>query len=158
MEKTIHEMSLLPTQRTSFTPNEKIQKKWILLDAEDQILGRMASRIAHRLRGKHRADYSPHQDCGDGVVVINAEKVRITGRKLENKVYYKHSGYVGGLKTATLKEKMRKDPAFAVKKAVQRMLPKGPLGRKLLGHLKVYPGSGHPHKGQTPELLDPAKL
>ncbi|MCB1310133.1 MAG: 50S ribosomal protein L13 [Leptospiraceae bacterium] len=147
--------SYLPQQRTKFTSNEKIEKKWILVDAENETLGRLASRIAHRLRGKHRPDYAPHQDIGDYVVVVNAARIIVSGKKADQKIYYKHTGYPGGMKTANFRTKIDTDPIFPLRMAVRRMLPAGPLGRKLLGHLKVFPGEEHDHKAQKPVLWQP---
>jgi large subunit ribosomal protein L13 len=144
--------NLLPGQGTTYIKNEEMKKNWILVDAKDQVLGRLAGRIAHRLRGKHRPDFAPHQDNGDFVVVINARHIVTTGAKMDQKKYYKHSHYPGGLKITLLKEAMAKDPSFAVKKAVQRMLPSGPMGRKLLGNLRVYADAEHEQKSQKPEL------
>jgi large subunit ribosomal protein L13 len=141
---------LLPIQRTKFVRDEDIKQNWILIDATDQILGRLAAFIVHRLQGKHRVDYSPHQELGDYIVVINADKIKVTGKKETDKIYYHYSGYPGGLKKATFKEKMQKDPTYILEKAVKRMLPDGPRGRKLLKHLKIYPGSEHPHIAQKP--------
>ncbi len=141
---------LLPIQRTPFTKNEEIKENWILVDAKNQILGRLASFLVYRLQGKHRVDYSPHQEMGDYIIVINADKIKVTGKKFTNKVYYSYSGYPGGLKKATFKEKMQKDPTYILEKAVKRMLPDGPRGRKLLKHLKIYVGSEHPHIAQKP--------
>lgn len=148
----------LKSQRTQYTRNEDLKKDWILIDAEEQTLGRLAARIAHRLRGKHRPDYAPHQDNGDNVVVINAGKVKVSGRKLDQKIYYEHSGYTGGMKTATLRRKLNEDPTYALKTAVKRMLPPGPLGRRLLGNLRVFSGEEHGHAAQKPTRIDPAKL
>ena len=142
--------NLLPVQRTTFERNEDIDKKWLLIDAEGEVLGRLASRVASLLMGKHKATFSPHQDNGDFVIVVNAEKVATTGKKMDQKVYYAHSLYPGGLKTATLRQKMDKDPGFAITAAVKRMLPKGPLGRKMLRNLKVYAGTEHGHEAQKP--------
>ena len=145
----------LPVQRTHFTRNEDVQKNWILVDAEGETLGRLATRIAHRLRGKHRPDYSPHQDIGDMVVVINTGKIRVSGKKLYQKLYHQHSGYPGGLRSTTLADKLERDPIFAMKVAVKRMLPRGPLGRKLLRNLKLFPGSEHDHRAQKPAVWHP---
>ncbi len=142
--------NLLPAQRTTFVRNEDIKKEWLIIDAKDQVLGRFASQVASILRGKHKPVYSTHQDIGDFVIVINADKIAVTGKKMDQKVYHAHSGYPGGLKTATLKVKMEKDPIFAVTAAVKRMLPKGVLGRKMLGNLKVYSGAEHGHQAQKP--------
>jgi large subunit ribosomal protein L13 len=127
--------------------------KWWLVDAEGAVLGRLASSIASRLRGKHNPLFTPHVDIGDWVVVINADKVILTGRKLENKTYYRHSGYIGGLKSITAKKLMEKRPEDLVRFAVKGMLPKNRLGRKLFKKLKVYAGSQHPHEAQQPEVL-----
>ncbi|MCZ6764380.1 MAG: 50S ribosomal protein L13 [Alphaproteobacteria bacterium] len=132
-----------------------IDRKWWVVDAEGLILGRMAVVIADRLRGKHKPLYSPNLDCGDHVVVINAEKVRLTGRKATNKIYYRHTGYPGGIKSRTAKEILAgKHPQRVVEKAVERMVPKGPMGRQQLKKLKVYAGAEHPHEAQSPEALD----
>lgn len=148
-------MNLLAEQKTKFVADEKIAKEWILIDAADQNLGRLAGRIVHRLRGKHRVDYSPHQDIGDFVVVINAGKVAVTGKKLDQKTYYRHSGYPGGMRTFKLRERLENDPIFALKTAVKRMLPKGKLGRELMRNFKVYPGTEHPHTAQKPRVWEP---
>ncbi len=136
-----------------------IQKDWLLIDAKDLVLGRLASIIASRLRGKHKVTYTPHMDCGDYVVVINADKVALTGHKLLKKTYYRHTGYPGGIKSTTA-EKILKGafPERVLHKAVQRMLPRGPLGRKTLSHLYVYNGSSHPHEAQKPQLIDVASM
>ncbi len=141
---------LLPVQKTKFVEDSKIKNQWILINAENQILGRLAALIVHRLQGKHRRDFSPHQILGDYVVVINAEKIKVTGNKIKKKVYYRYSGYPGGLKKVTLEEKMKKDPTEVLEKAVKRMLPDGRRGRKLLKHLKIYAGADHPHHAQKP--------
>ena len=127
--------------------------KWFVVDAEGKVLGRMSSRIATILRGKHKPAYSPHLDLGDYVIVINAEKVHVTGNKEEQKIYYRHSGYVGHLKTITLKEMREKKPEFIIYNAVRKMLPKNNLGKKMLKKLKVYAGPEHPHTAQQPEEL-----
>lgn len=125
-------------------------RRWVLIDAEGQILGRLASDIAYRLRGKDKPIFSPHADVGDYVVVINAGNIRVTGRKLEQKVYYRHSGYPGGLKQRTLKEMLRRRPEQVLELAVRRMLPKGALGERQYKKLKVYAGPAHPHEAQRP--------
>ncbi len=137
-----------------------VEKKWILIDAEGIVLGRLAVIIADRLRGKHKPTYTPHIDCGDNVVVINAEKVRVTGRKLADKKYYRHTGYPGGIKETTAGEILGgAHPERAIKLAVQRMLPKeSPLARKQLSNLRVYGGTEHPHEAQKPEVLDVASM
>ncbi|SMC18895.1 LSU ribosomal protein L13P [Desulfacinum hydrothermale DSM 13146] len=128
-------------------------RKWIVVDAEGQVLGRLASKIAMRLRGKHLPTFTPHVDTGDFVVVINADKVRLTGRKWDQKVYYRHSGYVGGLKATTAKKLNQDHPERLIEYAVKGMLPKNRLGRKLLKKLKVYKGTEHPHEAQQPEKV-----
>ena len=138
---------------------DDIERKWWLVDAEGLTLGRMAVVIANHLRGKHKALYSPNLDCGDHVVVINAEKVHLTGRKVTDKVYYRHTGYPGGIKSRTVEDILTgKRPQLVVEKAVERMVPKGPLGRQQLKKLRVYAGTEHPHEAQTPESLDIAAM
>ena len=133
----------------------EVEKKWILVDAEGLVVGRLASLIASRLRGKHKPTFTPHVDCGDNVIVINADKVLFTGRKRENKTYYWHTGYPGGIKERTAKNLLEgRFPERVVLKAVERMLPRGPLGRKQLSNLRVYAGAEHPHEAQQPEVLD----
>jgi len=137
----------------------EVEKKWILIDAQGLVVGRLASLIAMRLKGKHKAIYTPHVDCGDNVIVINADKVVFTGRKFENKSYYWHTGYPGGIKSRTPRQILEgKFPERVVEKAVERMLARGPLQRKLMRNLKVYAGTEHPHEAQKPEVLDVAKL
>ncbi|GHE48724.1 50S ribosomal protein L13 [Camelimonas fluminis] len=136
-----------------------VEKKWVLIDAEGLVVGRLASIIAMRLRGKHKPTYTPHVDCGDNVIVINADKVVLTGRKYENKVYYHHTGHPGGIKERTAKFILEgRFPERVVEKAVERMLPRGPLFRQILGNLRVYGGAEHPHAAQQPEALDVAAL
>jgi len=136
-----------------------IEKKWIVIDAEGLVVGRLASVIAMRLRGKHKPTYTPHLDCGDNVIVINADKVIFTGRKRDNKVYYHHTGYPGGIKERTAKFILDgRFPERVVEKAVQRMVPRGPLGRKQMLNLRVYKGTVHPHEAQQPEVLDVASM
>ena len=132
-----------------------VEKKWIMIDAENAVVGRLASFIAMRLRGKHRPDYTPHVDCGDFVVVINADKVRLTGRKLQQKTYYWHTGHPGGIKERTADNILGgRFPERVLQKAVERMLPKeSPLARRQLTHLRVYAGAEHPHAAQNPEAL-----
>ena len=128
-------------------------QKWYLVDANGAVLGRLASQVAHRLRGKHNPRFTPHVDTGDWVIVINAEKIVLTGRKLDQKMYYRHSGYIGGLKQMTAKELLEKKPEELVRSAVKGMLPKNRLGRRLFKKLKVYTGSNHPHEAQQPEMI-----
>lgn len=136
-----------------------IQKKWLLVDAEGVTLGRLASQIALRLRGKDKPMFTPHMDCGDNVVVINAEKVRITGRKREQDKFYWHTGYPGGIKERSKGQILDGDhPERVIEKAVERMLPKGPLGRQIFKNLRVYAGTEHPHEAQQPEVLDIAAM
>ena len=131
-----------------------IKRGWYLVDATDQILGRLATEIARRLRGKHKASYTPHVDTGDYIVVINAEKIKVTGKKRTDKVYYKHSGWPGGLKTITFDKLQEKAPEKVIETAVKGMLPKGPLGRAMFRKLKVYSGAEHQHSAQQPEKLE----
>ena len=136
-----------------------IEKKWILIDAENMVVGRLAAVIATRLRGKHLPTFTPHMDCGDHVVVINADKVKFTGKKMGDKKYYRHTGYPGGIKETTPEKIMEgKFPERVVEMAVKRMLPRGPLGRQQLTNLKVYAGNEHPHEAQSPETLDVAGM
>ena len=131
-----------------------VERKWYVVDAEGKTLGRLASEIANVLRGKNKPIYTPHIDTGDYVIVVNAEKVVTTGKKLDQKKYYHHSEYVGGMKETTLKEMMQKKPEFVITHAVKGMLPKGPLGRQMLTKLHVYAGPEHKHEAQKPEVLD----
>jgi large subunit ribosomal protein L13 len=137
----------------------EVEKKWVLIDAEGLVVGRLASLVAMRLRGKHLPIFTPHVDCGDNVIIINADKVVLTGRKRDQKVYYHHTGYPGGIKERTAKFILDgRFPERVVEKAVERMLPRGPLGRKQLGNLRVYKGSEHPHTAQTPVVIDIASM
>ncbi len=132
-----------------------VDKKWVVIDAQGLVVGRLASIVAMRLRGKHKPSYTPHVDCGDNVIVINADKVVFTGRKREQKVYYHHTGYPGGIKKRSAKFILDgRFPERVVEKAVERMLPRGPLFRQILGNLRVYKGAEHPHTAQQPETLD----
>ena len=130
-----------------------IDRKWYVVDATDMTLGRLASEVAKVLRGKNKPIFTPHIDCGDNVIVINAEKIKVTGKKMDQKVYYHHSDYVGGLKEATLREKLAKKPEQVIELAVKGMLPKGPLGRHMFTKLHVYAGPEHKHEAQKPEVL-----
>ena len=134
-------------------PN-KVDRKWYVIDAEGKTLGRLASEAAKILRGKNKPIFTPHEDTGDYVIVINAEKITVTGRKLEQKIYYNHSDYVGGMKETDLKTMLAKKPERVIELAVKGMLPKGPLGRKMIKKLFVYAGSEHPHQAQKPEALE----
>ena len=131
-----------------------IDRKWYVVDATDMTLGRLASEVAKVLRGKNKAIFTPHIDTGDYVIVINAEKVKVTGKKLDQKVYYRHSEYVGGMKETTLREMLAKKPEKVVELAVKGMLPKGPLGRQMIKKLHVYAGAEHGHEAQKPEVLE----
>ena len=130
-----------------------IDRKWYVVDATNMTLGRLASEVAKVLRGKNKPIFTPHIDCGDNVIVINAEKIKVTGKKMDQKVYYHHSDYVGGLKEATLREKLAKKPEQVIELAVKGMLPKGPLGRQMFTKLHVYAGPEHKHEAQKPEVL-----
>ena len=133
---------------------EDIEREWFLVNAEGKTLGRLASEIAQVLRGKHKPIYTPHLDCGDFVIVVNAEKVRVTGRKLDQKMYYRHTGYPGGIKSISLRNQLQKHPERVLQAAVRGMLPKNRLGRKMLKKLKVYAGNSHPHQAQQPKVLE----
>ncbi len=144
----------------TFTATPKdIEKKWYLIDANGLVLGRLAVIVANRLRGKHKPIFTPHMDCGDHIVIVNAEKVKLTGNKLDGKIYYRHTGYPGGIKSRTARNILEgKNPERVILKAVQRMIPRGPLGRQQMSHLRVYVGSAHPHEAQNPEILDVAAM
>jgi len=134
-------------------------KKWIMIDAKGLVVGRLASIVALRLRGKHKPTFTPHVDCGDNVIIINADKVVLTGRKLDRKVYHHHTGYIGGIKERTARSIMEgRFPERIVEKAVERMLPRGPLGRQQLSNLRVYKGAEHPHAAQNPAVVDVAAM
>ena len=140
-------------RQTYMAKPSTVEKKWYVIDAEGQTLGRLSSEVASILRGKHKPTYTPHIDTGDYVIVVNAEKVKVTGKKLDQKVYYNHSDYVGGMKETTLKEMMAKHPERVIEHAVKGMLPKGPLGREMYTKLFVYAGPDHKHAAQKPEAL-----
>ena len=138
----------------TFSPTPKdINREWFVVDAQDQVLGRLASQIAHRLRGKHKPAFAPHMDNGDFIVFVNCEKIKVTGKKLTDKKYYRHSGWVGGLKTTQLGDMLADKPARVLTAAVRGMLPKNRLGRAMLKKLKIYAGSEHPHTAQNPQPL-----
>ncbi|MGC8475860.1 MAG: 50S ribosomal protein L13 [Acetobacteraceae bacterium] len=142
----------------SLKPAE-VRKDWVLIDAEGLVLGRLAVVVANRLRGKHKPQFTPHVDCGDNVVVINAAKVKLTGNKLADKMFYYHTGYPGGIKGRTVRERLEgKHPGSVIEKAVERMITRGPLQRRQMKHLHVYAGTEHPHAGQAPQPLDVAAL
>lgn len=140
--------------KTISSNKNTVTKKWVVIDAEGQILGRLASRIATVLRGKDKAYYSPHVDCGDYVIVINAEKIRVTGRKLEQKNYVRHTGYPGGQRTVSIKSMLEKHPERVLMEAVKGMIPKNRLGRRLTTNVRIYAGAEHPHAAQEPEVLN----
>lgn len=133
---------------------ENVTRDWFVVDAADKTLGRLASEIAHRLRGKHKAEYTPHVDTGDYIIVVNAEKVRVTGNKTTDKMYYSHSGYPGGLKEASFEKLIERAPERVIQSAVKGMLPRNPLGRAMFSKLKVYAGAEHPHTAQQPQELN----
>ena len=138
----------------TFMPNpDKVERKWYVVDAAGMTLGRLSSEVAKILRGKNKPEFTPHCDCGDYVIVINAEKISVTGKKLDQKIYYHHSDYVGGMKEQTLREKLNAKPEQVVELAVKGMLPKGPLGRQMYKKLHVYAGAEHAHAAQKPEVL-----
>ena len=139
--------------KTYMANPDKIERKWYVVDAEGQTLGRLAAEVAKVLRGKNKPEFTPHIDTGDNVIVINAEKIKVTGKKLDQKVYYHHSDYVGGMKETTLREMMAKKPEQVIELAVKGMLPKGPLGRTMIKKLHVYAGAEHAHQVQKPEVL-----
>jgi large subunit ribosomal protein L13 len=137
----------------------EVEKKWVMIDAKGLIVGRLASIVAMRLRGKHKPTYTPHVDCGDNVIIVNADKVVLTGRKREQKVYHHHTGFIGGIKERSARSILEgKFPQRVVEKAIERMLPRGPLGRQQLGNLRVYAGPEHPHTAQQPEVVDIAAM
>ena len=139
--------------KTYMANPDKLERKWYVVDAEGQTLGRLAAEVAKVLRGKNKPEFTPHIDTGDNVIVINAEKIKVTGKKLDQKVYYHHSDYVGGMKETTLREMMAKKPEQVIELAVKGMLPKGPLGRTMIKKLHVYAGAEHAHQAQKPEVL-----
>ena len=128
-------------------------REWVLIDATGQVLGRLAAQVAARLRGKHKPEYTPHSDCGDYVIIINASKVRVTGNKTTDKKYFSHTGFAGGIKEINFSQMMEKFPQLAIEKAVKGMLPRGPLGREMYRKLKVYGGADHPHAAQQPSIV-----
>jgi large subunit ribosomal protein L13 len=145
--------------KTFFLKEKQIDKKWFLIDAEGLVLGRLAAFVAARLRGKHKPEYTPHMDCGDNIIIINAEKVHLTGKKLKDKIYYRHTGYPGGLKQTTPANILNgKFPERVVEMAVKRMLDDGPMARRRFENLYVYSGPEHKHQGQQPQVLDFASL
>ena len=149
----------MPLPRTYVATPKDIEKNWVVVDANEVVLGRLASLIAMRLRGKHKATYTPNMDCGDHVIVVNAEKVKLTGNKRKQKTYYWHTGYPGGIKERTADKILDgRFPERVISKAVERMIPRTPLGRKAMSHLHIYAGAEHPHAAQQPEILDVASM
>ena len=145
--------------KTFSIKQSEIQKDWNIVDAEGLVVGRLASVIANRLRGKHKPEFTPHMDCGDNIIVINAEKVVFTGNKMKNKILYWHTGYPGGIKERTMEKILGgKNPERVLIKAVERMITRGPLGRRQMSNLHVYSGSSHPHEAQQPQVLDVASM
>jgi len=140
--------------KTVSTRPQDVDRAWYVVDAENKTLGRLATEIAHRLRGKHKPEYTPHVDTGDYIVVVNADKIRVTGNKFNDKMYYRHSGYPGGIKAMNFKDMQSRHPERIVEKAVKGMLPRNPLGRAMFKKLKVYAGSEHPHSAQQPQSLE----
>ena len=146
-------------KQTKSANASNVNKKWLLVDAEDVVLGRLATTVSNLLRGKHKSNYTPHVDCGDNVIIINAEKIKLTGNKLNDKTYYWHTGYPGGIKSRTAKKILEgKFPDRIIRLPVKRMIPKGPLGSQQISNMKVYNGSAHPHDAQAPEKLDISEL
>ena len=140
-------------KQTRSLSSKEAQKEWVLIDASEIVLGRLASVVSNILRGKHKPTFTPHVDCGDNVVIINAEKVKLTGNKLDDKIYYRHTGYPGGIKSTNARKMLEgKNPDRVIRLAVKRMIPKGPLGRKQLSNMKVYNGAEHPHEAQSPKV------
>lgn len=139
--------------KTVSANRQTVEKKWYLIDAEAEIVGRLAARVAHVLRGKNKANYTPHVDCGDNVIIINADKVRFTGEKMREKEYFFYSGHPGGKRLETAKDLMRRRPTYVMEKAIKGMLPKNRLGREMFRNLHVYAGAQHPHEAQQPEIL-----
>lgn len=147
-------MSSVFTTQTPWVKKEKVKREWFIVDAKDKILGRLASKLAYILQGKHRSDYTPHVDQADFIIIVNAEKIRLTGKKLDQKLYWRHSGYMGGLKLETARKLLEKKPEQLIYLAVKRMLPRNRMRKKLLKKLKIYAGPNHPHIAQNPKLLE----
>jgi len=147
-------MSSIFTVQTPWVKKEEVKRNWYIIDAKDKILGRLASRIAYMLQGKHRPDYTPHVDQGDFFVIVNAEKIKLTGKKLDQKVYWRHSGYMGGLKLETARKLLERQPEKLIYLAVKRMLPRNRMRKRLLKKLKIYAGPEHPHQAQNPKPME----
>lgn len=141
-------------QKTYATTPDVIQRRWWVVDAQGMTLGRVSSKVAQLLRGTHKPYFTPHLDTGDYVIIVNADKIHVTGKRMDQKTYYRHSGYPGGLKSMTLREMMDKFPTRALRLSIKGMLPKGPLGRRMFKKLKVYAGAEHPHQAQQPQILE----
>lgn len=147
------------TRITASAKPAEVEKKWILIDADGLVVGRLASIVANRLRGKHKTSYTPHVDCGDNVIIINAEKVKFTGRKASQKLYYRHTGYAGGIKEVRADKVLAGAfPERVLEKAIERMVPRGPLGRQQMRNLRIFKGTEHPHVAQNPEVIDVASM
>ncbi len=140
--------------KTFSTKPQDVRREWLLVDATDKVLGRLASEVATRLRGKHKPEYAPHIDTGDHIVVVNADKIRVTGSKLDSKIYHRHTGYPGGIRSVVLKDLLRSKPERVIENAVRGMLPKNPLGRAMFKKLHVYAGADHKHQSQQPKALE----
>ncbi len=140
--------------KTFSAKTHEVKRDWYVVDASDKVLGRLATEVARRLRGKHKAEYTPHADTGDYIVIINAEQVRVTGRKFKEKMYHHHTGHPGGIKSISFDKMQAKNPARIIERAVKGMLPKNPLGRDMYRKLKIYVGNAHPHEAQQPKQLD----
>ena len=147
-------MSSIFTVQTPWVKKEEVKRNWYIIDAKDKILGGLASRLAYMLQGKHRPDYTPHVDQGDFFVIVNAEKIRLTGKKLDQKVYWRHSGYMGGLKLETARKLLERQPEKLIYLAVKRMLPRNRMRKRLLKKLKIYAGPEHPHQAQNPKPME----
>ncbi|MGY9025151.1 MAG: 50S ribosomal protein L13 [Candidatus Pelagibacterales bacterium] len=146
-------------KQTASLRKEDVDKKWIIIDAEGIVLGRLASKVAVILRGKHKPSFTPHADCGDYVIIINAEKIKLTGKKLDGKIYYWHTGHPGGIKSRTARQIIEgRFPDRVIRLAVKRMIPKGPLGSQQLSNMKVYAGTDHPHAAQAPKVLNISEM
>ena len=139
--------------KTQFAKKDEIERKWYIFDAKDKVLGRLATKVAVYLRGKNKPVFTPNADTGDFIIIVNAEKIKLTGKKLDDKIYYHHTGYIGGIKSATARERLNSKPEGVIIDAVWGMLPKGRLGRAILKKLKVYKGADHPHAAQKPEII-----
>jgi large subunit ribosomal protein L13 len=147
------------TRQTASAKPAEVEKKWILIDADGLVVGRLASIVANRLRGKHKTSFTPHVDCGDNVIIINAEKVKFTGRKVNQKLYYRHTGFIGGIKEVRADKVLEgRFPERVLEKAIERMVPRGPLGRQQMRNLRIFKGTEHPHGAQAPEVLDVASM